>query len=300
MEGKMANANVYLLVTITAFFWGANFLLGGYVLHDVSAFWAAALRFVLGALLMLAIAAGRRENLFEPLRRHAATYLMLGVVGIVAFNLFFFEALRFTSANNAALIMATNPLLTTLLAAAMLGERPGVRHLLALPVALAGVAVVVTQGNMSSLLALHFSRGDLLMLGADLFWALYNVLCRRYMPQGSSLVNTAWIMVAGALVLLGVALDSGTQLASLSTRGAISMAVMTVGGTVLAYLFWSMGIARLGAARAAIFLNLVPVFAMLLGALIATAPTSAQLFGGLLVLGSVTITMLPKRRFAVA
>lgn len=296
----MVNANVYLLVAITAFFWGANFLLGGYVLHDVSAFWAAALRFVLGALLMLAIAAGRRENLFEPLRRHAATYLMLGVVGIVAFNLFFFEALRFTSANNAALIMATNPLLTTLLAAAMLGERPGVRHLLALPVALAGVAVVVTQGNMSSLLALHFSRGDLLMLGADLFWALYNVLCRRYMPQGSSLVNTAWIMVAGALVLLGVALDSGTQLASLSTRGAISMAVMTVGGTVLAYLFWSMGIARLGAARAAIFLNLVPVFAMLLGALIATAPTSAQLFGGLLVLGSVTITMLPKRRFAVA
>lgn len=296
----MANANVYLLVTITAFFWGANFLLGGYVLHDVSAFWAAALRFVLGALLMLAIAVGRRENLFEPLRRHAATYLMLGVVGIVAFNLFFFEALRFTSANNAALIMATNPLLTTLLAAAMLGERPGVRHLLALPIALAGVAVVVTQGNMSSLLALHFSRGDLLMLGADLFWALYNVLCRRYMPQGSSLVNTAWIMVAGALVLLGVALDSGTQLASLGSRAAISMAVMTVGGTVLAYLFWSMGIARLGAARAAIFLNLVPVFAMLLGALIATAPTSAQLFGGLLVLGSVTITMLPKRRFAVA
>lgn len=296
----MANANVYLLVTITAFFWGANFLLGGYVLHDVSVFWAAALRFVLGALLMLAIAAGRRENLFEPLRRHAATYLMLGVVGIVAFNLFFFEALRFTSANNAALIMATNPLLTTLLAAAMLGERPGVRHLLALPIALAGVAVVVTQGKMSSLLALHFSRGDLLMLGADLFWALYNVLCRRYMPPGSSLVNTAWIMTAGALVLLGVALDSGTQLASLGSRAAISMAVMTVGGTVLAYLFWSMGIARLGAARAAIFLNLVPVFAMLLGALIATAPTSAQLFGGLLVLGSVTITMLPKRRFAVA
>jgi drug/metabolite transporter (DMT)-like permease len=300
MEEKMANANVYLLVTITAFFWGANFLLGGYVLHDVSAFWAAALRFVLGALLMLAIAAGRRENLLEPLRRHAATYLMLGVVGIVAFNLFFFEALRFTSANNAALIMATNPLLTTLLAAAMLGERPGVRHLLALPVALAGVAMVVTQGRMSSLLALHFSRGDLLMLGADLFWALYNVLCRRYMPQGSSLVNTAWIMTAGALVLLGVALDSGTQLASLGGRAAISMAVMTVGGTVLAYLFWSMGIARLGAARAAIFLNLVPVFAMLLGALIATAPTPAQLFGGLLVLGSVTITMLPKRRLAAA
>lgn len=296
----MANAHVYLLVTITAFFWGANFLLGGYVLHDVAPFWAAALRFLLGAALMLAIAGMRRENLIVPLRKHAATYLMLGVVGIVAFNLFFFEALRYTSANNAALIMATNPLLTTLLAAVILSERPGARHLVALPIALTGVIVVVTQGRMSSLLELNFSVGDLLMLGADTFWALYNVLCRRYMPQGSLLVNTTWIMAAGASVLLGVALGSDTNLVPLGTRAVVSMAVMVVGGTVLAYLFWSMGIARLGAARTAIFLNLVPVFAMLLGAAIDTPPTAAQLFGGLLVLGSVTVTMLPMRRLAQA
>ena len=289
----MGNANVYMLVTITAFFWGANFLLGGYVLHDATPFWAAALRFMLGAALMLAFAAARQERLMEPLRRHAATYLMLGVVGIVAFNLFFFEALRFTSANNAALIMATNPLLTALLAAALLGERPGMRYLFALPIALAGVAIVITHGALSSLFALHFSIGDMLMLGADLFWALYNVLTRRFMPPGAPLVHTAWIMAAGATVLLAVALASQGHLAPLGIKASVSLAVMAVGGTVLAYLFWSMGIAQLGAARAAIFLNLVPVFAMLLGALIDAAPTTAQLFGGLLVLGSVSVTVLP-------
>ena len=296
----MKNANTYMLVTISAFFWGANFLLGGYVLHDVTPFWAAALRFILGALLMLAIATVRQEAMIAPLRKHAATYLMLGVVGIVAFNLFFFEALRFTSANNAALIMATNPLLTALLAAILLGERPGMRHLLALPFALAGVAIVITQGKPDSLLGLHLSNGDLLMLGADFFWALYNVMTRRYMPRGSPLVHTAWMMTAGAIVLLAIALGTHAHLAPLSTKATFSMAVMAVGGTVLAYLFWSMGIARLGAARTSIFLNLVPVFAMLLGALIDTAPTAAQLLGGLLVLGSVSVTMLPQRRVANA
>lgn len=296
----MDNTKTYLLVTTAAFFWGANFLLGGYVIHDIPPLWAAAMRFVLGAALMFAIAAVKREDLFTSLRKHIGAYFMLGVVGIVGFNLFFFYALHYTSANNAALIMATNPLFTTLLAAVIIGERATMRHLIALPIALSGVAVVVAQGKFSSLLALQFSIGDILMLCADIFWALYNVLCRRYMPHASPLMNTAWIMAAGAAVLLCIALGSDAHLATMSSKAAISMAIMTIGGTVLAYLFWSMGIARLGAGRTAIFLNLVPVFAMLLGAVIDTTPTTAQLAGGLLVLSGVTIAMLPSRRPAVA
>lgn len=296
----MQNTNTYLLVAIAAFFWGANFLLGGYVIHDIPPLWAAALRFVLGALLMFTIAGIKRENLMQPLRQHFYTYVLLGTVGIVGFNLFFFYALRYTSANNAALIMATNPLLTTLLAALLLNERPSLRHLIALPIALAGVAIVVTQGKLQSVLTLQLSEGDVLMLGADMFWAIYNVLCRRFMPQTSPLVNTTWIMAAGAAILLGVAFGSDAQLSALGMKAGISLAIMAAGGTVLAYLFWSMGIARLGAARTAIFLNLVPVCAMLLGALIETVPTAAQLAGGLLVLGGVTISMMPGRRVVAA
>ena len=292
----MVNGSIYFLVTIAVFFWGANFILGGYVIHDLPPLWAAAVRFVLSAVLMFVIVGVKRENLFAPLRKNIGIYVMLGVVGIVGFNLFFFYALRYTSANNAALIMATNPLLTTLLAAAMLGERPGMRHLIALPIALAGVAVVITHGNLHSLLALQLSIGDVLMLCADIFWALYNVLCRRYMPQASPLVNTTWIMAAGAAVLLCIALGSDAHLVALGDKAAVSMLVMAVGGTVLAYLFWGMGIARLGAARASIFMNLIPVFTMLLGVLIEDMPTAPQLAGGLLVLGGVTISMLPGRR----
>lgn len=292
--------NTYMLVAVATFFWGANFVLGQFVLHDMTPLWAAAIRFVLGAMLLFTIAGFRREALFAPLRRHAASYVMLGVVGIVAFNLFFFEALRYTSANNAALIMATNPLLTTLLAAALLGERPGVRHFVALPIALIGVAVVVTQGRLSNLLGLHFSSGDLLMFGADAFWALYNIACRRFMPKESSLVNTSWITAAGATVLVVVALVGGDALVLPAGKALWSMAVMAVGGTVLAYMFWNLGISRLGAARTAIFLNLVPVWAMLLGAAIAAAPTHAQLVGGMLVLVGVSVSMLPLRRLAAA
>jgi drug/metabolite transporter (DMT)-like permease len=294
----MNTNTVYLLVGISAFFWGSNFVLAGPILADLSPLWAAAVRFVLGAALMLALARLRGEDLFGLLRRHAGAYLLLGTVGITAFNLLFFHALQTTSADNAALIMATNPLLTTLLAAAFLGERPGARHLLALPAALAGVAIVITQGDPGRLASLQVTHGDLLMLGADLAWALYNVLGRRYMPSGTPVANTAWAMTAGAVLLLAAALFSGTPLQPLGLKGGAAMAAMAVGGTVLAYLFYMIGIERLGAARTAIFLNLVPVAAMAVAALAGTPPTTAQLAGGMLVLGGVTIAMLPRRQLA--
>lgn len=285
----------YLLVTLSAFFWGANFVLAGPVLADLPPLWASAMRFVLGAILMFAIAGLNKETLIAPIRRHASTYLILGTVGIAAFNLLFFYALQSTSANSAALIMATNPLITTLLAAIILGEKPNFKQLLALPVALTGVAVVISQGEISRLISLSFARGDLLMLAANLSWAMYNVLVRRNMPQGSAITNTTWIMASGAAVLLVIATGSGTHIAWPGIRAGLALSVMVLGGTVLAYVFWSIGIQRLGAARTAIFLNLVPVFAMLIGAATNTLPTFAQLAGGMIVLGGVTISMIPAR-----
>ena len=289
---------IYLLVTTAAFFWGANFVLAGAVLADLPPLWAAALRFVLGAALMLAIAVRQGVDLWGPAKRHAGAYLLLGWVGIAAFNLLFFHALKTTSADSGALIMATNPLLTTLLAAALLDERPGARHLAALPLALAGVAVVISQGDMQRLAHLQVAEGDVLMLAANLTWALFNVCSRRYMPAGSAVGNTALMMTAGAGVLLATALADGGTFALPGLRASVALAVMAVGGTVLAYLFWGMGIQRLGAARTALFLNLVPVFAMLVGGMLGTSPTAVQVAGWLLVLGSVAMAVMPRWRAA--
>ena len=75
---------IYALVTASTLFWGANFVLAGPVLADLPPLWAAALRFVLGATLMFAIARVRSEDLLAPARAHAWVYVLLGTVGICA------------------------------------------------------------------------------------------------------------------------------------------------------------------------------------------------------------------------
>ncbi len=290
---------VYTLVTFSALFWGANFVLAGPVLAELPPLWAAALRFILGALLMFVISRARSEELLAPARAHAWVYLLLGSVGVCAFNVLFFYAMRTTSAVNAALIMATNPLLTMLLAAMLLGERPNARHLAGLPLALFGVTVVISGGHLQRLLGLHINRGDLLMLGANLAWALYNVFVRRYMPKRSSLTNTTLVMSAGAILLTLIALSNSSIPHVPGLKAISALAMMAIGGTVLAYLFWNTGIAQLGAARTALFLNLVPVFAMLIGVVIGAIPTLPQLIGGILVISGISLSMLPKRQLAM-
>lgn len=291
---------VYLLVTVAVFFGGANFTLAGPVMTALPPLWAAAARFLFGTLLIMAIVAWRGGDLIGAARRHAPIYLMLGVVGIGGFNLLFFFALQHTSPANAALILATNPLLTTLLAAATLGERPTARQIAALPLALVGVVVVISGGSLARLAALKISSGDALMIAADFAWAAYNVLTRRFMPAGPPLTNTSLVMAAGAILLMLVALGSGEPLAMPGGEALAALAIMVVGGTVLFYLFWSIGIAHLGAGRTSLFLNLVPVFAMLLDTLAGILPTAAQLVGGALVIGGVTLAMLPRRQPAPA
>lgn len=296
----MRTSTVYLLVTLSTLFWGANFVLAGPVMLDEPPLWAAALRFLIGTVIMFSLANWRREPLLATARRHGWIFALLGSVGIAAFNLLFFFAMQRTSATNGALIMATNPLLTTLLAAVILGERTSARQLAALPLALLGVIVVITSGHLHQLRSLHVASGDLLMLGADLAWAFYNVLGRRFMPAGSALTNTSLMMLAGAIVLVVVASLSGEVPVLPGLEAGSALLTMAIGGTVLAYLFWTTGIAHLGAGRTALFLNLVPVFAMLAGIVSGSVPSLPQLVGGALVIGSVSIAMLPRKRLAVA
>lgn len=284
-----ANRTIGLLV-LSIVLWGANFNLSQPALAELHPLAAAAGRFAVAAAIMLAVAAVRRERV--PLLRHARAYLPLGLVGIAGFNVFFFFGLQGTSPVNGALIQATNPLVTALLAALFLGERPGRRQLLAFPVALAGVAVVLLGGGASLALA----PGDGLLMSANLCWAGYNVMARRMMPPVSGVANTTALMVVGAVVLGALALVMDVQVAIPGPAAAGAVLAMGIGGTVLSYLFYNAALARLGAGKTALFLNLVPIVAMVIAALTGTPPTALQLAGGLVTIGAVTMAMLPARQ----
>lgn len=287
-----------LLVAAAAILWGANFNLSKPVVAEMHPLLAGAGRFVLAALVMGLMVAWQRRSV--PLIRHFRAYTLLGLVGVGGFNVLFFLGMQMTSAVNGALIMAISPLVTALLAALFLGERLSRVQLLALPVALAGVAVVILGGGAR----LALSPGDALMLGANFSWSLYNVLGKRLMPAEDGLVNTTGIMTMGAVVMtiaaLVVALAVGMPAPIPSLPSFAALVFMAVAGSALAYLFWNRGLAQLGAARTSVFLNLVPVSTMAIAAATGSPPSALQLAGAVLVLAAVSAPMVKGPRAATA
>jgi drug/metabolite transporter (DMT)-like permease len=280
----MRNINTYLMATMAAVFWGANFNLAKPVVAEMGPYVAGASRYILAAAIMLLITQMRKE--IVPLR-YFRTYLTLGVVGVFGFNLFFFLGMETTSAVNGALIMALNPLLTAILAYLILNEIPSKRQLIAFPIGVAGVAIVVLGAGAH----LKISTGDLYIFVANLSWALYNVLVRKMMPKNvSGIANAAGIMTIGAMALSLAAILHGDSFIVPTVTTAASLIMMTVGGGVLAYLFWNTSIAKLGLSKAAIFMNLVPVTSMVIATIESIPPNHAQILGAILVISAVTFS----------
>jgi drug/metabolite transporter (DMT)-like permease len=279
----MASLATYLSVAVAAILWGSNFNLVKPVVAEMQPLIAAADRFLIAAGIMLVItyATGNRLEW-----RHARIYLILGLLGVFGFNLFFFLGMSSTSPVNGALIMGLNPLLTSLIASWVLGDQPTRLQWLAFPVGLLGVAIVVLGAGAR----LEISRGDALLFVASLSWALYNVYLRKLAPKGESALATATgTMVAGVTL---VAFLGGERFVLPTLYAGSALVMMSVSGGVLAYLLWSAGIAKLGPARAAIFMNVVPVASMAISTASGVPPTAVQLLGGALVIGAVMFSAL--------
>ncbi|PED95377.1 DMT family transporter [Bacillus toyonensis] len=280
---------VYAQLLGFAIFTGGAFNASKYAVQYFEAIHIAAWRFGIAALVMLCLLKIRKDFEWEVWRQNRAYYLLLGIVGVFGFNFFFFLGMKYTEAMNGALIMSTNPLVTTLLASVILREKIVKSQVIGMLLALLGVVFVLTQGSFTALQHLSFSKGDFYIILGNICWALYGVLGRRFIKAGSPIQTTTYTMTISALAFIMI---SSTQKSivpvsevPLLAWGAILF--MAMGMSVLGYLWWNNGIVQIGAARTSLFFNLVPVVTMLISFIEGVNITPAQCIGMILVVTGV-------------
>lgn len=287
---------MYLKLLLTTFFWGGTFVAARYAVSEVPPFHAATCRFGIASAVLFTLMwrRARRDGSPLPIPSNVKDMLSLGILGltgIFSYNAFFFTGLKYTSAANGSLIVAINPLVTAVMAAVVLREHIRPLQLLGLAVSLAGVITIITRGDISVIRSLAFNRGDLLLLGAPLSWALYSVCGKKVLSRFSPLAATTYAALCGTLLLAPVAfLESRLTGAhhGLSLYGWAAILQLALLGTVVGFVWWYEAIGKLGASRAALFVNLVPLFGTLQAAMILGERLGwAQLWGGVLVISGV-------------
>ncbi len=292
--------HVYALLLLTTVLWGAGPVAGKVALQGIPTITVGLLRFGLASLILFLVAGGRISGWRTLGRRDLTVLVLLGVLGASVNHLFFFFALGLAPASHASIIApTTSPIWTMLLAVRLAGERVTRGLVVGILLCVAGVLLVVqpSPGGSASAHGVVL-LGDFLFLLAGLAWGIYSYLCKVAMRRHSAETSLAYAMGIGGLLLLPWALLerpwSVLRNASLSAWGGLAYLVLA--NTVLAYLWWNLGIQRVGAGRTAIFSNLVPPFGVLIAWLaLGESLTPLQLLGGGLCLFGVWVCQRPAR-----
>lgn len=288
---------VYWKLVLTTFFWGGTFVAARLAVKEAPPFFAASCRFAIAATCLIALTAwyARREGRPFPVPgslRQLATLFSLGLTGIFCYNALFFTGLKLTTATNGALIVAINPLLTAVISALWLRERVSATQAAGLLISLLGVSIVISKGSYAVIANLSFNKGDLIMLGAPLCWALYSILGKKALSTFTPLAATAYAALFGTVMLVPAAFLEhaaiGGPLPGFTRVGWLAVLQLALLGTVVGFVWWYQGVQRIGASRAAVFVNLVPLFGALQAALLLGERVVApQICGGLLVIAGV-------------
>jgi drug/metabolite transporter (DMT)-like permease len=215
------------------------------------------------------------------LRERWPSLLLLGGLGIGAYNALQYQALQTSTPLNVTLIAASTPMWMMLIGRLFYGEHPTARQGLAALLSLAGVLTVLARGEWQRLAQIELVGGDLWMLLAAISWAFYSWQLARPPAslRGAQRPDWTWAEFLLAQVLFGLLWASTAAGAEATLSSAYhlpswpwsvglvaALLFLAAGPSVLAYRCWGLGVAAAGPAVAGFFANLTPLFAAVLSA----------------------------------
>ncbi|UCD64973.1 MAG: DMT family transporter, partial [Candidatus Zixiibacteriota bacterium] len=247
---------VYLLLAII--FWGWSFVATKILLDYVYPAELMGLRFNIGLPVLYAVVLTKRVKL--SFAKNHRWQVLLGAAIITAHFLIQITGIKYTSATNTGWIIAVTPLVLAVLSFLILRERLGLREVLGIAVATAGIVLLVSRGKLTSLDWIQ-SVGDWLILASAHTWALYTVATRDLSRTYNPLAVTFSILLPSAVILVGYMVFTSDWSTFLHLPGEAIVALLFLGilSLAVAHWFWQEGVSGLGAARAGIFLYLEPL-----------------------------------------
>jgi drug/metabolite transporter (DMT)-like permease len=262
-EGQHTGVAPYLYLLITMALFGAAFtsskVVVGQIPHDV----AAALRFGGGAVLLvlvLCLRPGATGFSWRDLSRAG----LVGLIGVFAYNFFFFWGLSLAPAIDGSIIVPVlSPVLTTIAFLVTGREAASAVRVVGLVLGVTGAVVFfVGIGGAGNGLTESRLAGDLIYLLAAGCWAAYSIASKKVLSRMEPLRATTYATAVGALALMLVAIPSlsHTDWSSVKATTWANVALLAIGPTAVAYLFYYRGLRSVSAVTATITMFAVPVF----------------------------------------
>lgn len=274
-------------------FWGGTFISGRMLAGHIPPYIAAFLRFATAATILLIVLYRQNRCLPTVPKRLFLPIFFLSLTGVFSYNILFFWGLESVDASRASVIIANNPVFIAVFASLIFRERLGLIKSIGVPISVFGAVIAISKGDVAVLLGGGFGLGDLMISGCVISWVAFSLVGKAVIRHITPLTAITYASTMGALLLLPPAIMGGIfgTIGNYKFYDWANIAFLGIFGTALGFVWYYQGIEHIGATRAGLFINLVPISAIIMAFLILGEPiTGSLLIGIVLVLSGVYLT----------
>ena len=284
---------VYVKLLFMAIFWGGTFIAARIISQSIGPFSASFLRFAVASVFLVLVTI-RLEGRIPRLKRHQILpVILLGMTGVFAYNFFFFSGLKTIEASRASIIVAMNPIFIALFASTFFREKLTGINLIGILLCVSGAIIVISKGNPLGIIRGGIGAGEFYILGCVASWVLYSLIGKSTMKDMSPLVAVTYSCLAGGILLFVPACVEG-MLRDITAYSAVNwIGIFYLGffGSALGFTWYYEGIKKIGASKASVFINFVPISAVILAGLILKETLGLSLIAGaIMVIGGAYLT----------
>jgi len=260
---------VYSQLLLTMFLWGLAWPIGRLLATNLPPVSIAVLRYAIVVPVLFGILRVKRQPLRLE-RKWISNLVIMGLFSTTLYQIFFLYGVKYAAASDDSLVIGIGPVLIAIMASFVLNERLTKTKALGFISGLAGIGVISLLSPNTNVL--NRPLGISLVFGGATAYAIYTVTLRRFVAPNradntisapSSLTILAWISLFGWLFLIPLSLLEAPWTYTWGPVSWLGILYLALLSTVVGYFFYVEGVSKIGAGRAAIFGNLVPVFGVL-------------------------------------
>ncbi len=293
-----AYSSAPFLLFLATLGWGSNTIASRLAVGEVSPMLLIFFRWGFVVVILLSLYWRQMIDEWPIIRPRLKWLLIMGGCGLSLFNAFFYIAAHSTTAVNLGIIQSTMPGMILLGSFMFFGDRINRLQFSGLLLTLLGVGVIVTQGSLEQLMQLTFNHGDLLMIFACSFYAMYTVGLKSR-PKISGMVMLAYFSVAAFLMTIPLMIFEsfiyGTVMPGV--RGFAIVFYIAMVPSFLSQIFFMRGVDLIGPGSAGLYANLVPIFSAIMAVLLLSEEFELfHLAAMLLVFGGIGLFEYQSRR----
>ncbi len=264
-----AYSSAPFLLFLATLGWGSNTIASRLAVGEVSPMLLIFFRWGFVVVILLSLYWRQMIDEWPIIRPRLKWLLIMGGCGLSLFNAFFYIAAHSTTAVNLGIIQSTMPGMILLGSFMFFGDRINRLQFSGLLLTLLGVGVIVTQGSLEQLMQLTFNHGDLLMIFACSFYAMYTVGLKSR-PKISGMVMLAYFSVAAFLMTIPLMIFEsfiyGTVMPGV--KGFAIVFYIAIVPSFLSQIFFMRGVDLIGPGSAGLYANLVPIFSAIMAVLL--------------------------------